>query len=182
MLLEVIQVTRATMPKGMPLLVRVSATEWMEENAPGSWDVESTIKLAKLLPGLGVDLLDVSSGGNAASQTIKMHSHYQIDIAGRIRSALFKADVKGLLIGGVGMITEAEFAKEMLENGKPGKKDDTIEIENEDGATAKADVVLVGRQFLREPEWVLRVGFRLGVDLKWPNQYSRGQFLKGSRI
>lgn len=63
LLLEVVQAVRTVIPAGMPLLVRVSATEWMEHQGNESWDVESTIKLAKLLPALGVDLLDVSSGG-----------------------------------------------------------------------------------------------------------------------
>ncbi|TVY78173.1 putative NADPH dehydrogenase, partial [Lachnellula suecica] len=110
-LTEVIEAVRAVIPSGMPLLVRVSATEWMEQNAPESWDVESTIKLAKLLPGLGVDLLDVSSGGNNEAQVIQMHNNFQIGIAGRIRAALFEAGIKNLLVGAVGMITEAETAK-----------------------------------------------------------------------
>jgi 2,4-dienoyl-CoA reductase-like NADH-dependent reductase (Old Yellow Enzyme family) len=182
LLVDVIGAVRGVIPSGMPLLVRVSSTEWMETHAPESWDVESTIKLAKLLPGLGVDLLDVSSGGNSEAQTIQMHSNFQIGIAGRIRTALYEAGIKDLLIGAVGMITEAEVAKEIVENGKLEKKNDTVEIEDEQGATAKADIVLIARQFLREPEWVFRVAYRLGVEVKWPNQYHRGEFLKGSKI
>lgn len=185
LLVEVIQAIRAVIPKGMPLLVRVSSTEWMEKNASESWDVESTIKLAKLLPGLGVDLLDVSSGGNNEKQAVTPYNDYQIGIAGRIRSELYKAGIKDLLIGAVGMITEAEAAKAIVENGKPkeiGEANLTVEIEDEQGAIAKADIVLVARQFLREPEWVLRVAYRLGVKVQWPQQYHRGTFVKGSKI
>jgi len=182
LLVEVIQAIREVVPSGMPLLVRVSSTEWMEKIAPESWDVESTIKLAKLLPGLGVDLLDVSSGGNNEKQQLTPYNDYQVGIAGRIRSALYAAGIKDLLIGAVGMITEAEAAKAILENGTITPKDSTVDIEDENGGIAKADIVLVARQFLREPEWVFRVAYRLGVKVQWPVQYQRAQFLKGSKI
>jgi 2,4-dienoyl-CoA reductase-like NADH-dependent reductase (Old Yellow Enzyme family) len=183
LLVEVIQAIRGVIPKGMPLLVRVSSTEWMEKSGyPESWDVESTIRLAKLLPGLGVDLLDVSSGGNNELQAITPYNDFQVGIAGRIRSELHREGIKSLLIGAVGMITDAEAAKAIVENGKPLPKADTVETEDEQGAVAKADIVLIARQFLREPEWVLRVAYRLGVKVQWPQQYHRGQFVKGSKI
>jgi len=184
LLVEVIQAIRGVIPEGMPLLVRVSATEWMEDYEKESWDVKSTIKLAKLLPGLGVDLLDVSSGGNNKKQKISLFNSYQVGIAGRIRSELYAAGIKGLLIGAVGMITEAEVAKSIVEDGKALKKsgDDAFEIEDENGGIAKADIVLVARQFLREPEWVLRVAHQLRVKVSWPNQYSRATFLKDAKI
>ncbi|CZS94904.1 hypothetical protein WAI453_013503 [Rhynchosporium graminicola] len=177
LLVEVIQAVREVVPKGMPLLVRVSATEWMEKLSLESWDVASTIKLAKILPGLGVDLLDVSSGGNNEAQAVTPYNDYQIGIAGRIRKELYEAGIKDLLIGAVGMITEAEAAKSIVQ-----KVDDTVEITDENGGLAKADIVLIARQFLREPEWVLRVAYRLGLKVQWPQQYHRGQFVKGSRI
>lgn len=177
LLVEVIQAIREVIPKGMPLLVRVSATEWMEKITAESWDVDSTIKLAKLLPGLGVDLLDVSSGGNNEAQTVTPFNDYQVGIAGRVRKALYEAGIKDLLIGAVGMITEAEAAKAIVQKG-----DDTVEITDENGGLARADIVLVARQFLREPEWVLRVAYRLGLKVQWPVQYQRGQFVKGSKI
>jgi 2,4-dienoyl-CoA reductase-like NADH-dependent reductase (Old Yellow Enzyme family) len=183
LLMEVIQAVRSVIPKGMPLLVRVSATEWMEKSgAPESWDVPSTIRLAKLLPGLGVDLLDVSSGGNNEKQAVTLFNDYQVGIAGQIRSELYAAGIKDLLIGAVGMITEAEAAKSIVENGQAGKKDSLVEINDENSAKVKADIVLVARQFLREPEWVLRVAYRLGLKVQWPQQYHRGQFVKGSKI
>jgi 2,4-dienoyl-CoA reductase-like NADH-dependent reductase (Old Yellow Enzyme family) len=179
LLVDVVKAVREVIPEGMPLLVRVSSTEWMEKQAQESWDVESTIRLAKLLPGLGVDLLDVSSGGNNEKQAVTPFNNYQVGIAGRIREELYKAGIKELLIGAVGMITEAETAKEIVEK---GKRDGLVEIEDENGGIAKADVVLVARQFLREPEWVLRVAYRLGIKVQWPSQYGRGQFVKGSKI
>ncbi|PQE07510.1 hypothetical protein CJF30_00007246 [Rutstroemia sp. NJR-2017a BBW] len=161
LLIETIKAVRGVIPDEMPLLLRISATEWLEDVE--SWDVPDTIRLARMLPSLGVDLLDVSSAGNSPNQKIAMHTNYQISIAGQIRAALHKDGIKDLKIGCVGMITEAEAAKEHVEG-------------------AHSDVVLVARQFLREPEWVLRVAYRLGVEVKWPIQYSRGKFLKGSHI
>lgn len=181
-LLEVVKVVKEVVPTGMPLLVRVSATEWMEDKADESWDVESTIKLAKLLPALGVDLLDVSSGGNNEAQKVKIFNDYQIGIAARIRKELYAAGITNLLIGAVGMITEAEVAKEIVENGSEKTAEETVEITDETGAVAKADIVLVARQFLREPEWVLRVAHTLGVSVQWPVQYQRAPFKKGSKI
>jgi 2,4-dienoyl-CoA reductase-like NADH-dependent reductase (Old Yellow Enzyme family) len=189
LLVEVIKTVRDVIPGEMPLFLRVSATEWMEHNGEGkSWDVPQTIRLAKLLPALGVDLLDVSSGGNHAEQKIAMFNDFQVGIAGRIRHALKDEGIE-LLIGAVGMIADAEVAKTIVEERKCSRgektykgEDRVIEIEDEQGKVAKADVVLVARQFLREPEWVFRVAYRLGVKVQWPNQYHRGTFIKGSKI
>lgn len=181
LLVEVIQAIREVIPSGTPLLLRVSATEWMEKQVEDSWDVPSTIRLAKLLPDLGIDLLDVSSGGNSKNQAVSSFNEYQIGIAGQIREALYEAGIESLLIGAVGMITEAEAARSIVENGKK-KSSELVEIESESGQKAKADIVLVARQFLREPEWVLRVAYSLGVKVQWPLQYERGRFLAGSKI
>ncbi|QSZ31596.1 hypothetical protein DSL72_001163 [Monilinia vaccinii-corymbosi] len=182
LVIETIKAVRSVIPEGMPLLLRISATEWMD--GVESWDVPDTIKLAKLLPALGVDLLDVSSGGNSPAQKIEMHTNYQVSIAGEIRAALHKAGIKDLKIGCVGMITEAEAAKSHLEDGPTTYPDagEAVDVQDEQGKIAKADVVLVARQFLREPEWVFRVAYRLGVEVQWPVQYLRAGFLKGSVI
>lgn len=191
LLVEIVQAIRKVIPETMPLYLRVSSTEWLENTdigkKLGSWDVESSIKLAKLLPALGVDLLDVSSGGNHPQQQINMFNSkdYQIRIAARIRAELSKTGEK-LLIGAVGLITEAEQAKDILEAG--GTKKD-VEIEKEaqaavtmtepaDGKEPMADVILVARQFMREPEWVLRVAWKLDLDVAWPNQFLRVRFPK----
>ncbi|KAF7905051.1 uncharacterized protein EAF01_005572 [Botrytis porri] len=182
LLIETIKAVRSVIPEGMPLLLRISATEWSEDVE--SWDVPDTIKLAKLLPALGVDLLDVSSAGNSPTQKIGMHTNYQISIAGEIRAALFKEGIKDLKIGCVGMITEAEAAKSHLEDEPTTYPNagETVDVKDEQGKIAKADIVLVARQFMREPEWVFRVASRLGVEVQWPVQYLRAGFLKGSVI
>lgn len=182
LLIDTIKAIRGVIPWGMPLLLRISATEWLE--GVESWDVPDTIRLAKKLPELGVDLLDVSSAGNSPTQKIGMHTNYQISLAREIRSALYKEGITDLKIGCVGMITEAEAAKSHLEEEPTSylSQPETIEVKDEQGKIATADVVLVARQFMREPEWVFRVAYRLGVEVQWPVQYLRAGFLKGSVI
>ncbi|KAH6700546.1 hypothetical protein BKA61DRAFT_647030 [Leptodontidium sp. MPI-SDFR-AT-0119] len=163
---EVICAVRSAIPASTPLFYRITSTEWMEDSpiakGRGSWDVESSIRFAKLLPELGVDLLD----------RIMPHTNYQVQIAGRIRREL-KISGLPLLIGAVGMITDAEQARDIVQG-----CDSTDNL----GPTAIADAILVARQFMREPEWVLRVAWWLGVEVQWPVQFGRGRFLKGSKI
>ncbi|EDU44443.1 NADPH dehydrogenase [Pyrenophora tritici-repentis Pt-1C-BFP] len=192
LLVEIITAIRGVIPEGMPLYLRISSTDWMEETDQGkkfgSWDVESSIRLAKMLPGLGVDLLDVSSGGNHPDQRINMFDSkdYQIKIAAQIRNAI-KQDNQSLFIGAVGLITEAEQARNIVqEDGAPAPKTGNTELAKEAEAAVKvtegkepmADVVLVARQFMREPEWVLKVAWQLGLDVAWPNQFLRVRFPK----
>jgi 2,4-dienoyl-CoA reductase-like NADH-dependent reductase (Old Yellow Enzyme family) len=190
LLVEIIQAIRKVIPDTMPLYLRISSTEWMEESEEGkkhgSWDVESSIRLAKLLPGLGIDLLDVSSGGNLNRQRLNPFNakDYQTRIASRIRQGL-KKDGLSMFIGAVGLITEAEQARDIVEEGgAAAARTADAELEKEaqaavgmtelrDGAEPMADVILVARQFMREPEWVLRVAWQLGVDVAWPNQFLR---------
>lgn len=184
-LFEIIQSIRAQIPSDMPLFVRLSSTEWMEETELGqqygSWDVQSTMRLAALLPSVGVDLLDVSSGGNHPQQRIQMQSSkdYQTQIASQIRQGLKKAELK-LLIGAVGLITQAEQARDIVEEGPDRSIGDEAstakEIKDARGQEPMADVILVGRQFLREPEWVLKVAWKLGVDVAWPSQFIKVRF------
>ncbi|OAA65007.1 NADPH dehydrogenase [Cordyceps fumosorosea ARSEF 2679] len=158
LLKEVIGAVRGVIPETMPLWVRVSGTEWMESTGAPSWDLESTIRLAKELPALGVDVLDVSSGGNSAAQQIPKDSkRFQSDLARAVRKAV-EADGLPLLVGTVGYIEDGGTAAELVQ----------------EGAEARAgDFALLGRQFLREPEWVLRAAHGLKVTAKWPNQYHR---------
>jgi 2,4-dienoyl-CoA reductase-like NADH-dependent reductase (Old Yellow Enzyme family) len=175
------------------LFLRISTTEWMEDTdlgkTHGSWDIESSIRLAKLLPALGVDLLDASSGGNHPLQRINPWlTDYQTLIAARIRAEIkAEGSTKDLLIGAVGLITEAKQARDILEDGGAAKADSEITAEartavgmteKRDGKEPMADVVLVARQFMREPEWVLKVAWALGVDVAWPNQFLRVRFPK----
>ncbi|KAI1328284.1 NADPH dehydrogenase [Xylariaceae sp. FL0255] len=170
LLFETIAAIREVIPETMPLFVRISATEWMESadaSNPG-WTIDESIKLAKLLPAADVDLLDVSSGGNNSAQKIKVHPYYQVDLAAQIREALKKDGLK-LLIGTVGEITNAEMARNIVQ-------------EENDGQTPQADIVLAARQYLREPEFPLRVAHQLGVEVKWPVQYHRGGWRKDAKI
>ena len=198
LLIDIIKAIRAVIPASMPLFLRLSSTEWMEETdlgkRSGSWNVDSTIRVAKMASDLGVDLLDVSSGGNHPGQRINMFDSkdYQTKIAARIRKEL-QAAGKPMQIGAVGLITEAEQARDIVstENtdieGQDSKHDGSIREEAEaaeqmtdakSGRVPMADCILVARQFMREPEWVLKVAWKLGVDVAWPNQFNRVRFPK----
>lgn len=180
LLFDVLRAVRDVIPESMPLWLRISSTEWMEWAGP-SWDIDESIKLAKMLPAAGVDLLDVSSGGNNAQQKIDISTYYQVNLAGKIRDALGAAGLR-LLIGAVGFITEAEMARSIVQD-RPSAGESvpcgTIEVEQEEaGQKTQADVVLLARQLLREPEFPLRAAYELGVDVQWPKQYARAGWRK----
>ncbi|KAI8629376.1 NADPH dehydrogenase [Xylariaceae sp. FL1651] len=187
LLFETIAAAREILPESMPLFLRISATEWMEHTGEPSWTLEDSIRLTKLLPAAGVDLLDVSSGANNATQKIQVHPYYQVDMAGKIREAVQKDGLK-LLIGAVGLITNAEMARSVVQDSKDCTSTgptthDSVEVANEvAGPVTKADLVLVARQFLREPEFPLRVAHQLGVEVKWPIQYHRAGWPKNAKI
>lgn len=129
----------------IPLFYRISASDWVE----GGWDANDSVKLAKLLKEEGVDLIDVSSGGNTPAQKIKTGAAYQAHFAEQI-----KKEVPGLLVGSVGMIWRSDVAEDVLRSGK-------------------ADVVLVAREFLRDPSLVLTWAKELDVTVRYPIQYHR---------
>jgi 2,4-dienoyl-CoA reductase-like NADH-dependent reductase (Old Yellow Enzyme family) len=167
----VLTAIRTAIPAGTPLFLYISATEWLETAAvsvdTGSWDVDSSVRVAMLLPGLGVDLLDVSSGGNHKDQQIQPHSKYQVSLAGKIRRAVRAAGLD-LLVGAVGLIREAEAARDIVQ-GADGASNGEKEKEDPD-----ADVVLIARQFLREPNWVFAAAKTLDVPVSLPCQFGRG--------
>lgn len=169
---EVTAATRAAIPAGVPLFLRISATEWLEDSPvaekTGSWDMTESAKLAKLLPELGVDFLDVSSGGNHKDQRLQPHTNYQIDLAGELRKEIRKAGQK-TLVGAVGLITEPEAAGHIVE----GAQDAPATEELLAGKEPKADAVLLARQFLREPEWVFSAAKKLSVPVSVPGQFGR---------
>jgi len=142
---EVVDAVRAGWPERKPLLLRVSATDWVD----GGWSVEETVELARLLVGHGVDLVDVSSGGLAPEQQIPVGPGYQVPFARAVREG------SGLPTAAVGLITEPAQAEQVLAEGS-------------------ADAVLLGRVVLRDPQWPLRAAHTLGVDVEWPKQYERG--------
>ena len=170
----------------MPLFLRISGTEWMEETAVGrelgSWDVESSVELAKVVSDLGVDLIDVSSGGNHPEQRLHLfNANYQTRIAAQIRKELHAAG-KLMLVGAVGLITEAKQARDIVD----AQSHDALEVRGQSTSTAEeakepmADVVLVARQFLRDSAWVLNVAQELGVDVAWPTQFQHAKRSKTS--
>lgn len=188
LLIDIVKALRSAIPEKMPLFLRLSSTEWLEETdigkQHGSWDVASTIELSKIVSELGVDFLDVSSGGNHPAQRINMFrsADYQTKIAAQIRKEL-RAAGSGMLIGAVGLITEAEQARSIVEDENASTIKEEAEAakaitEASGNGEPMADAVLVARQFMREPEWVLRVAWQLGVNVAWPSQFDRVRFPK----
>jgi 2,4-dienoyl-CoA reductase-like NADH-dependent reductase (Old Yellow Enzyme family) len=141
---EVVHAVRGVWPKGAPLFVRISATDWVE----GGWDLEQSIALARELEQLGVDLIDCSSGGTVPHANIPIGAGYQTPFAQRIR------DEAGILTGAVGMITSPAQAEHIIN-------------------TQQADAILMAREFLREPYWPLRAAQELRQSVSWPVQYLR---------
>jgi 2,4-dienoyl-CoA reductase-like NADH-dependent reductase (Old Yellow Enzyme family) len=144
--LEVTRAVREVWPAELPLWVRLSATDWVA----GGWDVPDAVRLAALLRGAGVDLVDSSSGGLVAEQKVSFAPGFQVPFAERIRREA------GVRTGAVGLITEPEQADAILRHGQ-------------------ADVVLLGRVMLRDPYWPLHAALALGVEGPWPVQYLRGR-------
>ncbi|KAJ5639990.1 uncharacterized protein N7484_007852 [Penicillium longicatenatum] len=164
LLIEVIIAVRAVVPESMPVFVRVGVTDWLESTEIGkklgTWTEESTTQLARLLPDLGVDLMDVSSGGNHCEAEFNVFDggDKHTEMALKVKQVL-KAEGSKLLVGTVGLITEAKQARDLVQGSLmrgPG-----------------VDIISVGRQFLREPDWVLRIASELGVDVAWPVQLQR---------
>ncbi|KAH7245373.1 hypothetical protein BKA59DRAFT_526980 [Fusarium tricinctum] len=175
-LFRVIDAVRKSIPDTMPLSLRISAIEWMEWSGEECWTIEDSIKLAKLLPKAGIDILDVSSGGNHHDQKIDIHPYYQVDLAHRIREAI-RADNIELLIAAVGFIDNAEMAERIVggdrvfgieSNGANGNGP------NNSHHGPQADLVLVGKGFLRDTEFVLNAAKSLSVKVQWPLQYLKG--------
>ncbi|HEV2717722.1 MAG TPA: NADH:flavin oxidoreductase/NADH oxidase, partial [Terriglobales bacterium] len=141
---EIVAAVRASWPKGAPLFVRISATDWVE----GGWDIRQSVELARGLKELGVDLVDCSSGGTVPHADIPVGPGYQTAFAERIRREA------GIMTGAVGMITSPVQAEHII-------------------ATGQADAVIMAREFLRDPYWPLRAARELDQPISWPVQYLR---------
>ncbi len=141
---EIVQAVRGVWPKGAPLFVRLSATDWVE----GGWDLLQSIALARELKQIGVDLIDCSSGGSVSHAKIPVGAGYQTPFAQRIR------DEADILTGAVGMITSPAQAEHIINTGQ-------------------ADAILMAREFLRDPYWPLRAAQELRQSVSWPVQYLR---------
>jgi 2,4-dienoyl-CoA reductase-like NADH-dependent reductase (Old Yellow Enzyme family) len=144
--LETTRAVRAVWPEKFPLVARISATDWVE----GAWDIEQSIELARRLKAQGVDLIDCSSGGNVPYAKIPVSPGYQVVFAERIRREA------GIATAAVGGITDPIQADEIIRNGR-------------------ADLVLLAREFLREPYWPRLAAQKLGHQdlLPPPKQYAR---------
>jgi len=165
LLLDTVDAVRAVLPDDRPLLVRVSATDWTE----GGLTVEDVAQVAVWLREHGVDLVDVSSGGNVHAR-IPVGPGYQVPAARTIR------ETAGVATSAVGLITTPEQAEQVLAEGS-------------------ADVVMLGRPALFDPHWPLRAAHALddktptldhagdaaatvlpGQPTGWPVQYARGSW------
>jgi 2,4-dienoyl-CoA reductase-like NADH-dependent reductase (Old Yellow Enzyme family) len=147
LLREIVAAIRRVWPERLLVLVRISATDWLE----GGWDVEQSVELARLLKTDGVDLVDCSSGGNTRGVKVSLGPGYQTPFAERIRREA------GIPTAAVGLITSPQQADHILRTGQ-------------------ADLVVMARQFLREPYWPLRAAAELRADIDyWPKQYLRAK-------
>nr|WP_309755056.1 NADH:flavin oxidoreductase/NADH oxidase [Flavobacterium sp.] len=144
--LEVLEAVQSEWPENLPLLVRISASDWAE----GGWNLEESIQLSKILKEKGVDLIDVSSGGAVSHQQIPLGPNYQVAFAESIKNEA------GIPTGAVGLITEAAPAEEII-------------------ASGKADLVLFARESLRNPNLGLTFAHDLEAEITWPKQYERAK-------
>lgn len=159
--LELAKLVRAAIPEGMPLFMRISATDNLENTdfKGESWTLADSVRLAPLLAEAGVDLLDVSSGGNHLSQKIAPVPGYQAPFA----KAIKKAVGDKMAVGAVGSIQSGKQAEEILHGKGPGE-------ETAEGV----DVIFVGRGFQKNPGLVWEWAEELGTEIKVANQIGWG--------
>ena len=144
--LRVAEAVRRELPDTAPLFARVSSTDWVD----GGWEIGDTVTLAGELRTRGVDLIDCSSGGNAAVAAVPVGPGYQTEFAERVRREA------GILTAAVGLITAPEQAETILKTGQ-------------------ADVILLAREMLRDPYWPLHAAKALRAEITWPDQYLRAR-------
>jgi 2,4-dienoyl-CoA reductase-like NADH-dependent reductase (Old Yellow Enzyme family) len=144
LVLQVAKAVRDLWPAGLPVFVRISATDWKE----GGWDIRQSVELCRKLKDLGVDLIDVSSAGVVPGVRIPVGPGYQTEFSATIRRET------GIATGAVGMISEPEQAETIVRTGQ-------------------ADIVLLAREMLRDPYWPRRAAQALGQKIKAPVQYER---------
>lgn len=143
---EILEAVKEIIPENYPLLVRISATDWTDKG----WTIDDSIELCKVLKSLGIHLVDCSTGGNVSGVKIPVGPLYQTRFASRIKKEA------SILTGAVGMITTATEAESILEK-------------------EEADLVIIAREFLRDPYFPLHAAKELGVEVSWPSQYLRAK-------
>ena len=147
-LMEIIDAIKSVSPKGLPLFVRISATDWTE----GGWTDTDSVELSALVRIKGIDLIDCSTGGNVPNVKIPVGPSYQVKFAQRI-----KEDI-GILTGAVGLITSATQAESII-------------------ATGQADLIFMARELLRNPYFPLEAAHELGhKTMPWAVQYERAKW------
>lgn len=142
---KVIDGIRTVWPKENPLFVRISATDWCD----GGWTIDESVRLAYILKGMGVDVIDCSSGGNIFHAKVPLSPGYQVPFSEQIRKT-------GILTGTVGLITSATQAETILQE-------------------EKADLVFFARKILSDPYFPLHAAKELNDDVEWPLQYLRAK-------
>ncbi len=142
--LEIAAAVRTAWPSHLPLFARISATDWTE----GGWDLEQSVELSRRLKAVGIDLVDVSNGGNLPRAKIPQEALYQVPFSSAIRKG---AEIS---TAAVGLITTADEAEGIL-------------------IREDADLIFIGRELLRDPYWPLRAARRMGVEVPFPKQYLR---------
>jgi 2,4-dienoyl-CoA reductase-like NADH-dependent reductase (Old Yellow Enzyme family) len=145
-LTEITDMIRGVWPDELPLLVRISASDWTE----GGLTIDDSVLIAHELKKHGVDLIDVSSGGNVAGAKIPLSPGYQVPFADAIRHQAH------ITTGAVGLITEPTQANEILRQGQ-------------------ADIIFLARELLRDPYWPLHAARDLQQEITWPDQYTRAK-------
>jgi 2,4-dienoyl-CoA reductase-like NADH-dependent reductase (Old Yellow Enzyme family) len=144
--LRIAAAVREVWPAAMPLLVRISASDWVE----GGWDLDQSVEFSRRLKDIGVDMIDCSSGGMTADAPIPAGPGFQTPFAERIRREA------GIATVAVGLITAAAQAEHILRTGQ-------------------ADAVCLAREMLRDPYWPLHAASQLRIDVPWPPQYQRAK-------
>lgn len=144
--LEIAKELREFWPQNLPVLVRISATDWVENG----WDLEQSLIFAERLKSIGIDLIDCSSGGTDPNAKIPNNKHYQVPFASEIKRKVT------IPTSAVGLITDPVAANELIEKNE-------------------CDVVMIGRELLRNPNWPLYASKQLNQEHTWPNQYLRSR-------
>ncbi len=149
--LRVAKTIREIWPQQWPVLVRISATDWVPQlNGIAGWDLAQSIHFASCLKEVGCDLIDCSSGGLILDAKVPIAPAYQVPFAANIRKEA------GIATGAVGLITVPQQAEQILQD-------------------EQADVIFLARELLRNPYWPLHAARELGVDVTWPIQYERAK-------
>lgn len=145
-LLEIIDAIQSVWPADLPLMVRISASDWAE----GGWTVDDSVSVARVLKEKGIDAIDASSGGVVSYAKITAGPGYQVPFAEAIKKQT------GIITAVVGIIVNSRQAETILQN-------------------QQADLIVMAREHLRDPYFALHAAKELGDEVEWPVQYERAK-------